>query len=997
MTLPPANDSRTAANAAFRKFLDRGDPAAIADLFDLCSPALRRTAVHLVGDAATADDLVQITFLAALEQRTFDRDRDVEPWLAGILRNQAALVHRRRSRALERDRLPAEVGQDPAQLAADRELRDEIERAVAGLPTPLQPVVRLHVLHGLQAGEIAASLSRPGGTVRTQLMRGLQRLRELLPVGIAGVLAGLVPAVGLTAARDTVVAAAMRAGRRAGIGVSTAAAWWLRPQTWLVGLLGVAAAVVAVTAWPRSEPLAPPAVVATAGDRALPGQAAPVPQLDQQPTRRTDAALPAASAPPAAEYELRGVVHNADGKLAAAVEVLLWATDKRPVTRGSTFEPAPAAMAVTGADGSFAVRGRGQRCYLLARGDGTCCVRAITGQLNGRTAIAGLELTLGEVVLQRGELIDDEGRPVPRFAFGTHRGGGVSPSDRLEIPGFARAELPFLDTVTDDAGHFAAPAVAAFEYLWEVQHQDHPMLRVRHRPADGPLVLQLEAGEVIHGVVYRTDGSPARGAKVEIHDYPRRHGVCGDDGRFTLRGVERRARMMLTVDDPESAILCAALPAVGTPCELRLEPAKAIAGRVVDATGTPVPGVQLHVVGDRLAPNDVEYTEPDTWEFQFDKNRATSGADGAFAFERLYDGLFEVRVKVPGATDEVVLARVRSGAPAVELRLDDAARHQVTIGGAIRDGVTGLPVSADIVVWRRHADGTGASGVTEKPQFVGDRYELPGLAAGELRLEFRAVGYADEVLPWRTFAPGEQVVDAVLYPVRRLLVRATESGGPGGGRVWVRVGTEPLMISDSPGNKRSSLDLVGGEVRIDGLPARVVTVVLDAGEVGIAERSVDLAPEPVAPLVFELEALAPIREIPVLVLLCNQGFDPATLGAPTERAWLQRALAAPGVAPLDAKVELRLEADGAVRCRGAIEPLPPSADRPEGPAYRTSWQYGGQEQSAEPERLPAVTLHARGAAFTLVVEVAGQAPVRRELAAADVAAELPVAVFVPRQ
>ena len=89
--------SAQSANAAYRRFCERRDPSAIAELFDIAAADLRRTAMHLVGDAATADDLVQTTFMCAIESRTFNPSRDVLPWLAGILKNQASLVHRRRA------------------------------------------------------------------------------------------------------------------------------------------------------------------------------------------------------------------------------------------------------------------------------------------------------------------------------------------------------------------------------------------------------------------------------------------------------------------------------------------------------------------------------------------------------------------------------------------------------------------------------------------------------------------------------------------------------------------------------------------------------------------------------------------------------------------------------------------------------------------------------------------------------------------------------------
>src|SRR5262245_61052940 len=224
-TLPesPTPDPRSPqADAAWRRFRRSGDPAAIADLFDLAAGDLHRTALHLVGDDATAHDLVQTTFLAALEQRTFDDARAVLPWLFGILRNQAALVHRRRARAFDRERIN-EPAADPAAQAADRETLAEVERALAQLPDAQQPVVRLHLLHGVDAAAIARSLQRPGGTVRTQLVRGLAKLRQLLPVGLGGLIAGLLPSAGRAAVRTAVLAAANGAPATA-----VQAAWWTR-------------------------------------------------------------------------------------------------------------------------------------------------------------------------------------------------------------------------------------------------------------------------------------------------------------------------------------------------------------------------------------------------------------------------------------------------------------------------------------------------------------------------------------------------------------------------------------------------------------------------------------------------------------------------------------------------------------------------------------------------------------------------------------------------
>ncbi|MFY9342686.1 MAG: sigma factor, partial [Planctomycetota bacterium] len=53
----------------FARFRQRGDAAALGELFDRTAPALLRIALHLARDPAAAEDLLQGTFLRAIEVR----------------------------------------------------------------------------------------------------------------------------------------------------------------------------------------------------------------------------------------------------------------------------------------------------------------------------------------------------------------------------------------------------------------------------------------------------------------------------------------------------------------------------------------------------------------------------------------------------------------------------------------------------------------------------------------------------------------------------------------------------------------------------------------------------------------------------------------------------------------------------------------------------------------------------------------------------------------
>ncbi|MFN9946951.1 MAG: RNA polymerase sigma factor, partial [Planctomycetota bacterium] len=291
-----------AVETLFRRFRSHSDASALAAVFDRVAPELARVAGYLArGDAQLAADLLQATWLGAIERAaSWDDGRPLLPWLLGILANQA----RSQRRALDRLRTGPDAealtallaSDDPLRASADGEFARCLAAAMAGLAPPFREVVLLHVQHGLTAKDIGAALGRPAGTVRTQIVRGLDRLRTLLPAGLAT--AGAVT-VGLSAAemaqlRQQVLAAAPPPAVASASPSGVAA--------------GVALAVVAVVAvgwlWGREEPTVPtpdPAPLVTA--------AAPTSAAAPEPGERMAVVAPAAVAPPATQPRRRLTVH----------------------------------------------------------------------------------------------------------------------------------------------------------------------------------------------------------------------------------------------------------------------------------------------------------------------------------------------------------------------------------------------------------------------------------------------------------------------------------------------------------------------------------------------------------------------------------------------------------------------------------------------------------------------------------------------------------------
>ena len=157
--------------------------ASLDDLFRLHALGLVRFALMLVGDQATAEDVVQEAFLGLY--RAWDRVRDPDAML-GYLRtavvNGARSVHRGRGRA-RLLRVPHDPPVWSAEAAAmDGEDRRAVLAAIAKLPQRQREVLALKYYLDLSEREVAAILRVSRGTVAATGARALaavaRQLRE---------------------------------------------------------------------------------------------------------------------------------------------------------------------------------------------------------------------------------------------------------------------------------------------------------------------------------------------------------------------------------------------------------------------------------------------------------------------------------------------------------------------------------------------------------------------------------------------------------------------------------------------------------------------------------------------------------------------------------------------------------------------------------------------------------------------------------------------------
>lgn len=166
------------------ELLDRfraGDPDAVRVIYRVHAGAVHTVARSIVGDGALAAEVVQQTFVKAWRAAaSFDRNRDLAPWLYSIARRTAIDVLRSERRPTRGDHAPeVDVGVTPLSFERTWEVY-EVRRAIDDLPAEEREVIRLSHLEGFTHTEIAERLDVPPGTVKSRSFRAHRRLAAAL-------------------------------------------------------------------------------------------------------------------------------------------------------------------------------------------------------------------------------------------------------------------------------------------------------------------------------------------------------------------------------------------------------------------------------------------------------------------------------------------------------------------------------------------------------------------------------------------------------------------------------------------------------------------------------------------------------------------------------------------------------------------------------------------------------------------------------------------------
>jgi RNA polymerase sigma-70 factor (ECF subfamily) len=163
-----------------------GSDAAFAELVDRHKAMVFAMISRSIAEQARVEDLAQDVFMRVHRGlRGFRGDARLSTWICRIALNVCADARQRTQHEVSLDAMvpgaPPPAGVIVADRAfADVELRDRVTKGLARLSERSRLGLSMHYVAGRGYEEIAEALRVPLGTVKTQLHRAKQELREIL-------------------------------------------------------------------------------------------------------------------------------------------------------------------------------------------------------------------------------------------------------------------------------------------------------------------------------------------------------------------------------------------------------------------------------------------------------------------------------------------------------------------------------------------------------------------------------------------------------------------------------------------------------------------------------------------------------------------------------------------------------------------------------------------------------------------------------------------------
>ncbi|MBA3312463.1 MAG: RNA polymerase sigma factor [Planctomycetota bacterium] len=165
----------------------RLDPAAVEALYASHAVELRAYLTGLLRDPDLAAEMLQATFLRAVERGHTFRNDSAKAWLFRVAHNRAMDYRRRvaaEGRLVEKSawwkREKRGNAASPVEVAGRDETVSRVRQAIEQLPAEQRQIVRLKIYDNLTFAEIAGRLSVPLGTVLTRMRIATKKLSVAL-------------------------------------------------------------------------------------------------------------------------------------------------------------------------------------------------------------------------------------------------------------------------------------------------------------------------------------------------------------------------------------------------------------------------------------------------------------------------------------------------------------------------------------------------------------------------------------------------------------------------------------------------------------------------------------------------------------------------------------------------------------------------------------------------------------------------------------------------
>ena len=162
-----------------------GDETALFEtLMRKYNEQLYRISVSIVGDGDAAEDIMQTAYINAYRQMgNFEGRSSFGTWLTRILINESLLYKKREQRKQQlvmETRLTESHNETPLSGLLNKELKDILEKAVAGLPEKYRVVFVMREVQGMSTDETMEALELGESNVKMRLIRAKEMLRDSL-------------------------------------------------------------------------------------------------------------------------------------------------------------------------------------------------------------------------------------------------------------------------------------------------------------------------------------------------------------------------------------------------------------------------------------------------------------------------------------------------------------------------------------------------------------------------------------------------------------------------------------------------------------------------------------------------------------------------------------------------------------------------------------------------------------------------------------------------